>query len=265
MLLPRATGETVRAIWTGSSGATARCSPSPTSRCRSRCRRAAAPSWPSPTSRTACAPSRCCASTTRSSPRARASLRRIAALVAGGAASAEVFAAIAREVAGVLGVSLVAVWRYESDGTGTVVGAWSEPPHLLRGRAAAGRSTTRRSSPASGRPAVPRGATTSPTVHGTIADIVREAGIRSAAGAPIVVDGDVWGVMAAGATEGERLPGPHRGSARRVHRAGRHHDLEQREPRGARPARGRAGRAAARGDAGRPRRPAAGGVCSGRA
>jgi hypothetical protein len=40
-----------------------------------------------------------------------ASLRRIAARVAGGAASAEVFAAIAREVAGVLGVSLVAVWR----------------------------------------------------------------------------------------------------------------------------------------------------------
>ena len=33
-------------------------------------RRAAAPSWPSPTSRTACAPSGCCASTTRSSQRA---------------------------------------------------------------------------------------------------------------------------------------------------------------------------------------------------
>jgi hypothetical protein len=47
-----------------------------------------------------------------------AALRRISTLVAGGAASAEVFAAIAREVAGVLGVSLVAVWRYESDGTG---------------------------------------------------------------------------------------------------------------------------------------------------
>ena len=58
-------------------------------------------------------------------------LRRIAALVAGGAASAEVFAAIAREVAEVLGLSLVAVWRYESDGTATVVGAWSEPPHLF--------------------------------------------------------------------------------------------------------------------------------------
>src|SRR4029453_9950244 len=43
-------------------------------------------------------------------------------------------------------------------------------------------------------------------VHGTVADIVREAEIHSAAGAPIVVDGDVWGVMAAGGTEGEPPP-----------------------------------------------------------
>jgi PAS domain S-box-containing protein len=132
-------------------------------------------------------------------------LRRIAALVAGGAASAEVFAAIAREVAGVLGVSLVAVWRYEPDGTGTVVGAWSEPPDLLDAGSrwplddtviiARVRET--------GRPARNDDLA---DVHGTVAEVVREAGVRSAAGAPIVVDGDVWGVMAAGGTEGERLP-----------------------------------------------------------
>ena len=57
---------------------------------------------------------------------------------------------------------------------------------------------------------------------------------------------------------GRRAPArPHRGSARGVHGAGRHDDLKQREPAGACPAGGRAGRAAARGDAGRPRRPAA--------
>jgi PAS domain S-box-containing protein len=132
-------------------------------------------------------------------------LRRIAALVAGGAASAEVFAAIAREVAGVLGVSLVAVWRYEPDGTGTVVGAWSEPPHLVEAGSrwplddtviiARVRET--------GHPARSDDLA---DVGGTVADTVREAEIRSAAGAPIVVDGDVWGVMAAGGIEGERLP-----------------------------------------------------------
>jgi PAS domain S-box-containing protein len=132
-------------------------------------------------------------------------LRRIAALVAGGAASTTVFAAIAREVAGVLGVSLLAVWRYESDGTGTVVGAWSEPPHLLEPgtRLAIDDSVIIARVQETGRPARSDGLV---EVHGTIADIVREVGIRSAAGAPIVVDGDVWGVMAAAGAKGERLP-----------------------------------------------------------
>jgi PAS domain S-box-containing protein len=133
------------------------------------------------------------------------SLRRIATLVAGGAASTEVFAAIAREVAGVLGVSLVAVWRYESDGTGTVVGAWSEPPNLLEAGSRWSLDDTVIISRVrdTGRPAR---SDELADVHGTVAHIVREASIRSAAGAPIVVDGDVWGVMAAGGTEGERLP-----------------------------------------------------------
>ncbi len=133
------------------------------------------------------------------------SLRRIATLVAGGAASAEVFAAIAREVAQVLGVALVAVWRYEPDGTGTVVGAWSEPPDLLEigSRWPLDDTVIISRVRETGRSARSDDLA---SVHGTVANIVREAVIRSAAGAPIVVDGDVWGVMAAGATEGERLP-----------------------------------------------------------
>ena len=132
-------------------------------------------------------------------------LRRIAALVAGGAASADVFAAIAREVAGVLGVSLVAVWRYEPDETGTVVGAWSEPPHLLEvgSRWPLDDTVIIARVRETGHPARSDDLA---DVHGTVADIVRESRIRSAAGAPILVDGDVWGVMAAGGTEDERLP-----------------------------------------------------------
>jgi hypothetical protein len=62
------------------------------------------------------------------------SLRRSAALVAGGAASANVLAAIARKVGYVVGVSLVVVCRYDPDGaTATVVGAWSEFPHPFQG------------------------------------------------------------------------------------------------------------------------------------
>jgi GAF domain-containing protein len=57
------------------------------------------------------------------------SLRRIATLVAGGAASPEVFAAIASEVAQVLEVALVVIWRVEPDRPASVLGAWSDRPH----------------------------------------------------------------------------------------------------------------------------------------
>lgn len=56
-------------------------------------------------------------------------LRRVAALVASDAPSAEVFAAVAREVGQLLGTPLVRMSRYEPDGTATVIGAWSERPH----------------------------------------------------------------------------------------------------------------------------------------
>jgi GAF domain-containing protein len=129
------------------------------------------------------------------------SLRRIAALVAGGAASADVFAAIAREVGHVVGVSLVVVFRYDPDGTtATVVGAWSEDPHPWQ-------AGTRwpLDGPAilfqvlkTGRPARIHDFT---AVPGTIA-AARKTGLGAAAGAPIIVDGDVWGAMAANADRG---------------------------------------------------------------
>ena len=53
----------------------------------------------------------------------QSSLRRVAALVAGGADSVEVFAAVASEVAHVLTLPLVEMSRYEPDGTTTVIGA----------------------------------------------------------------------------------------------------------------------------------------------
>jgi PAS domain S-box-containing protein len=127
-----------------------------------------------------------------------ASLRRIATLVAGGAASAEVFAAIAGEVGHVIGLPLVAVWRYEADGTASVLGAWGEQPHRLQ-------AGTRW--PLDGRTVAARVKQTGrPARIDHCADDDREAGIRSGAGAPIVVDGEVWGVMTAGRADREPLP-----------------------------------------------------------
>jgi PAS domain S-box-containing protein len=134
------------------------------------------------------------------------SLRRIAALVAGGAASTEVFAAIAREVAHVVGMQLVAVWRYEPGGTtATVMGGWGEQPHRfeagtvwpLDGPTIASRVLN------TGRPTRIDDLV---SVSGTIADAAREAGLRAAAGAPIIVDGHIWGAMSANSTDRGPLP-----------------------------------------------------------
>jgi signal transduction histidine kinase/putative methionine-R-sulfoxide reductase with GAF domain len=132
-------------------------------------------------------------------------LRRVAALVAGGAASEEVFAAVAKEVAQVLDLPLVEMSRYESDGTATVIGAWSERPHPFQAstRWPLDGPTISAQVLQTGRPAR---IDDFADIPGTIADAVRETGIRSGAGAPIIVDGTVWGVMATGATSRERLP-----------------------------------------------------------
>jgi GAF domain-containing protein len=55
----------------------------------------------------------------------QAALRRLATLVAGGAPSEEVFAAVTAEVGRLLPVDYAALSRYESDRTLTYVAAWS--------------------------------------------------------------------------------------------------------------------------------------------
>ena len=135
----------------------------------------------------------------------QAALRRVAALVAGDASSGDVFAAVAREVGGVLGLPLVQMSRYEPDGTATVIGVWSERPHPFH----AGTHwpldgpTISATVLETGRPARLDDLA---GVDGTIAEAVRQTGISSVAGAPILVNGRVWGVMATGATQGDLLP-----------------------------------------------------------
>jgi PAS domain S-box-containing protein len=136
----------------------------------------------------------------------RAALRRVAMLVAGGAASPEVFAAIAREVAQVLGMALVVIWRYEPDRPASVLGAWSDRPHPFQ---------VGTSWPVEERTAVailpeidrPSRIEDFGEIGGAIPDAIRKTGIRSGTGAAIVVDGELWGVMGAGVAEAETLGG----------------------------------------------------------
>jgi PAS domain S-box-containing protein len=126
----------------------------------------------------------------------QASLRRVAALVARGAASADVLAAIAREVAQVIALPMVAVWRYEAGKTATVIGEWSDRPHPFRvgTRWPLDGPTITAKVLASGRPARIEDFV---DVAGAIAGAARDAGIGACAGAPIIVDGRIWGAMSA--------------------------------------------------------------------
>ena len=89
----------------------------------------------------------------------------------------------------------------------------------------------------------------------------RSTASTAAAGAPIIVDGSVWGVIATSSPDAP-LPDHARGSARGVHRARGNRDRQQPGPRGAHAARGGAGGVAAGGDAGRSGRATGRGVRS---
>jgi len=134
-----------------------------------------------------------------------AAQRRIATLVAGGAASAEVFAAIAREVGRVIGLPLVTLWRYERDGTTTVMGAWGARAHPFNAgsRWPLDGPTIAALVLETGRPVRIEDLA---DVPGTRAAAIREAGMRSSAGAPIIVDGEIWGVLGTGSADREPLP-----------------------------------------------------------
>ena len=126
----------------------------------------------------------------------QAALRQIATLVASGAPPAEVFSAVAREVAEVMHLPMVGVYRYDSDGLMTVIATSSDRPHVLhpgtrwpldgQSMIAQVRKT--------GRPARVEDYRDLP---GALAAGARKSGLNATAGAPIIVDGAVWGAMGA--------------------------------------------------------------------
>jgi GAF domain-containing protein len=134
----------------------------------------------------------------------RAALRRVATLVARGVPPPAVFAAVAQEVGQILGVDVTHLGRYDADGSVTVVGGWStDGTHLPVGTPGrAGGSSVTATVFGTCRPA----RTEHDAVAGQTAALARELGIHSSVGAPIVVDGHLWGVMIASSKDDEPLP-----------------------------------------------------------
>jgi len=135
----------------------------------------------------------------------QAALRRVAVLVARAASPNAVFAAITEEAGQLLGVAHAALSRYDADGSVTVVAAWSGVG-----------------------PAIPVGARVSlggRNVHtmvfqtgqaarlddyadgsGPLSRLSGELGVRGAAGAPVVVEGRLWGFIGVASQHEQPLP-----------------------------------------------------------
>ena len=133
----------------------------------------------------------------------QAALRRVATMVARSCSTEEVFAKVAEELSHLLEVDMVRMVRFELDGTATLLAARKTAEELL---------------PVGTNAAIPKGSvidrifqTGEPArvddlsqVEGPIGDVLRQEGVRWAAGGPILVDGRLWGAMVVGSSQSER-------------------------------------------------------------
>lgn len=122
----------------------------------------------------------------------QAALRRVATLVARETAPEALFAAVVREVGGVLGVDAAHIGRYDSDGTVVSVAEWGYATVPVGARFPLDGDSVSVRVLRTGRPARIDGYE---ATSGAIAEVIRQLGIRFAAGAPIYVGGRPWGVM----------------------------------------------------------------------
>ena len=133
----------------------------------------------------------------------QAALRRVATLVAEGASSDKLFAAVTREAADVLDVPVVALQRYEPDRMFTMVSIVGETSFAVGSRWPVEDEGLAGMILATGRPARKQDYTTMP---GPLGAALRDGGLISAVGVPIVVQGSIWGFMTAGARPGKPTP-----------------------------------------------------------
>ena len=132
-------------------------------------------------------------------------LRRVATLVARGAAADEVFGAVCEETGRVIGASNVNLAHFTPDGVNMTMAGWS-----LRGNHIPAGAVLPLDGNASDeivrRTGVPARVDSYEGVAGELAATLRALGIRSEIAAPVVVDGEVWGALIAGTDQDEPFP-----------------------------------------------------------
>jgi signal transduction histidine kinase/uncharacterized protein YoaH (UPF0181 family) len=132
----------------------------------------------------------------------QAALRRVATLVARGAPSAEVFAAVAEEIGALFGADITSIVRFEPDGDATLMGGhgavWREQGTRFKPYPGTAIASVR----ATGRAA--RLDADDPAAA-VLPQIFRTEGVHSAVNAPVVVEGTIWGTVGVASRRG-RLP-----------------------------------------------------------
>jgi signal transduction histidine kinase len=125
-----------------------------------------------------------------------AALRRVATLVADGASPEGLFAAVAAEAGQLLQADFAVLSRYEPDGAAVVVGGWARTdrgrPIGVGARLESGGRNTHALVLQTGRPARVDNYN---DASGQAAEAARDWGFRSAVGAPIRVEGRLWGAI----------------------------------------------------------------------
>jgi signal transduction histidine kinase len=134
-------------------------------------------------------------------------LRRVATLVARGGSQSEVFAAVAEEMARCLNLENADVFRYDEDGAAIVIAAAYAKPGIPY-HAVGDRLTTEGDNLSSTvwRTHRPARRDSWDGAAGSIAAHARVVGLRSRVGAPIVVNGRVWGIAVVGNSASNPLP-----------------------------------------------------------
>ncbi|MEV4510988.1 CHASE3 domain-containing protein [Dactylosporangium sp. NPDC049525] len=137
----------------------------------------------------------------------QSALRRVATLVARGVPQAKVLEAVIEELGRLIGTEVARIIRFEPDGSGTIVAAWGGDDSL--------------SLPAGSQVSMEGRSVTALVMRtgksarmdnfdeatGPLIAHLRAAGIRAAVGAPIYVEGRLWGCATA-ATAGAAPPAP---------------------------------------------------------
>jgi len=136
----------------------------------------------------------------------QAALRRLATLVARGVPAGELFEAVATEAKRVLDLDTSSLIRFESDGSATLLAVDSALPPVvdIGDRVLLDAGTAAAQVQSTGRPARVEVYEDS---SGPMSDTLRRLGYRGSVGAPVAVDGRVWGVMLA-SWAGERVIPP---------------------------------------------------------